>query len=124
MAQRLQVRTGGTPSLYRVVNVNPDHPLPERRSVLVPVNPQAADDVRPVNQPVMVQVVKQGRELTVLYPHKETLERATIQDLWKVDLWWLPYPAKRTYFRATNALGKPVTLFQDNRSGDWYVQQA
>jgi hypothetical protein len=123
LAQRLQSRSQGKPALYRVVRVHPDHPLPERRSVLVPVNPEAADDVRPVHQPVLVLVRRQGQELTVVHPHMGGPERATIQEAWKVDLWWLSTPAHRTYYRAITTQGKPITLFQDNLSGHWYVQQ-
>lgn len=124
LAQRLQTRTRGKPSLYRMVNVDPGHPLPEMRSVLVPLNPESADDVRPVNRPVQVQVIKHEQELAVLYPQKIAAERATVNALWRVDLWWMPTPTKRTYYGATSSQGKQITLFQDNVSGDWYLQRA
>ncbi|MBM3941321.1 MAG: hypothetical protein FJ316_00040 [SAR202 cluster bacterium] len=127
LAQRLQARGGGMPSLYRVVNVAPDHPLPEMRYVLAPLNPESTAEVRPVNQPVLAQVVKEGQELALQCPQggagEQAPVRATVQDLWKVDLWWLPCPASRTYYRATGPGGKQFTMFQDNLSGHWYLQQ-
>jgi hypothetical protein len=94
------------------------------RSVLVPLNPESADDVRPVNRPAMVQVTRQGQELAVFDPQNGKAERATVEEIWRVDLWWTPSSTKRTYYRATGPQGKRFTLFQDNVSGDWYLQKA
>jgi len=124
VAQRLQARMNGMPSLYRVATLDPEHPLPELRSVLVPVNSAEADNIRPMNVPLQVTVKEQNNELTILHPQKRNAEKAMVKESWHVDLWWMPQPVNRTYYRAITHNGHSVTLFRDNRSGNWYVQGA
>ncbi len=38
------------------------------------------------------------------------------------DLWWMPEPLTRTYYRAGREDGGEVTLFLDQRSGSWFRQ--
>ena len=48
---------------------------------------------------------------------------ARISDRWTFDLWWLPKPVTRTYYRVDQD-GKQVTLFLDQTSDRWYKQSA
>ena len=47
-----------------------------------------------------------------------------IADLWSFDLWWLPQPVTRVYYRVDSADGERLTLFRDSRDGLWYRQRA
>ena len=38
------------------------------------------------------------------------------------DLWWMPQPLTRTYYRAGRADGGEVTLCRDQRQGRWSRQ--
>ena len=125
LGRRLQVRMGGKPCLYRVTEVDPDHPLPEMRMLKVPVNAEAADRVDLLNAPVPVEVRKRrDGEMTILRKGKGSIERAAISDSWHVSLWWMPRPVDRTYYRAVSLDGKALTLFHDNRTDKWFQQDA
>ena len=47
---------------------------------------------------------------------------AGIADRWTFDLWWLPQPLTRTYYRIDREDGRQLTLFRDQREGCWYQQ--
>ena len=57
----LRARTGGSPSLYRVVEATPQHPAPEMRTLLAPIDPSESTELKPVSGPVAV-VVEEGRD--------------------------------------------------------------
>ena len=44
---------------------------------------------------------------------------ARIEDCWTFDLWWLPKPLTRTYYRVERENGGQVTLFRDQHDGCW-----
>ena len=47
---------------------------------------------------------------------------ARIEDLWCFDLWWMPRPMTRTYYRVGREDGGEVTLFLDQREDRWFRQ--
>ena len=123
--RELRARTGGSSALYRVVGVAPWHPAPEMRSLQVPVDSSARDEVRSMSSPVPV-VVREGRdrqpEAVRLDSHWREVSR--IEEQWGFDLWWMSRPMTRTYYRVRGEDGVEVTLFRDDRGGCWYRQCA
>ena len=121
--RELRARTGGSPALYRVVDVAPWHPAPEMRSLRVPVDSSARDGVRPLSSPVPV-IVREGRdrqpEAVCLGNRWRGVDR--IEEEWGFDLWWMSRPMTRTYYRVRGEDGVEVTLFRDDRGGCWYRQ--
>ena len=121
----LRARTGGSPSLYRVVEVAPWHPAPEMRVVRIPIDSSGGDDVRPMSSPIPV-VVREGRDRR---PEAVRLGSrwkrvAHIEEEWGFDLWWMSRPLTRTYYRVRDEDGVEATLFRDERGGCWYRQSA
>ncbi len=123
--RQLQSRTGGRPALHRVVQVAPWHPVPEMRAMQVPLDASGMGGMKPLSQPSPA-TVRQGPEggpAAVLMG--ERWQRvSSIEDLWSFDLWWMPEPLTRTYYRAGREDGGEVTLFLDQRSGRWFRQNS
>ena len=46
----------------------------------------------------------------------------SIEDRWTFDLWWLPPPISRAYYRVSGEAGRQVTLFRDQHEARWYQQ--
>ncbi len=123
MERRLQARTSGASTLYRVVNVAPWHPAPEMRAVQAPLDHSGSGGIRPLLAPVPVLVrespdhqpaaIRQGS-------HWRRVDR--IAERWSFDLWWLPKPLTRTYYRVDREDGRQVVLFRDQREDRWYQQ--
>ena len=117
---------GGTlkrPALYRVVEVAPWHPAPEMRAVQTPLDPLGGE-LRPLlsPEPVMVredrnglpEAIRQGAGLKKDGSKNDGWHQVTrIEDCWTFDLWWLPKPLTRTYYRVERENGGQVTLFRD-----------
>ena len=122
--RRLRERMNGH-QLHRVVEVAPWHPAPEMRAVQVPIDPSVRDVIRPLYSPKPVEV-REGTErepVSVLMGRKwEPVTR--ISDRWTFDLWWLPRPVNRTYYRIDQDDGRQITLFRDRASDSWYRQTA
>ncbi len=122
--RRLQARIGGH-ALHRIVNVAPWHPAPEMRSLQAPIDPSGGDAIRPLRQPSPVEVREGAKHEPVSVRVKKRWRRvARIQDSWSFDLWWLPEPVSRTYYRIDSGDGKLVTLFRDQGDDRWYLQSA
>ena len=123
--RRLRGRSNGDHSLYRVVEVAPWHPAPEMRALQVPVEPSAGDLIKPLHPPTPV-AVREGRQRqpTAVLLKRRWRRVARIADLWSFDLWWLPQPVTRVYYRVDSADGERLTLFRDRRDGLWYQQRA
>ena len=119
----LRARTGGSPSLYRVVGVAPWHPAPEMRVVRVPVDSSGGDEVRAMSSPIPV-VVREGRDRRPEAMRLGSRWRrvAHIEEEWGFDLWWMSRPMTRTYYRVRGKDGVEATLFRDERGGCWYRQ--
>ena len=130
--RRLQARSAGSPSLYRVVEVAPWHPAPEMRAVQTPLDPLGGG-LRPLlsPEPVMVredrsglpEAIRQGTGSKRDGSKKDGWQQvARIEDSWTFDLWWLPKPLTRTYYRVERESGGQVTLFRDQHEECWYQQ--
>ena len=122
--RRLQARMGGH-ALHRIVEVAPWHPAPEMRSLQVPIDSSGGDAIRPLHPPRPIEV-KEGVEhepVSVLVK-KRWHRVARIQDSWTFDLWWLPEPVSRAYYRIDPGDGRLVTLFRDRGGDRWYRQSA
>ena len=123
--RRLQSLMGGAHALYRVAEVAPWHPAPEMRALQIPIDLSGKDAIRVLNAPKPIEVREspEGEPESVLVRrHWQRVER--IDDSWTFDLWWLPQPLKRTYYRIDLDDGRRLTLFRDRWSGRWYRQSA
>ena len=115
------------PALYRVVEVAPWHPAPEMRAVQTPLDPLGGE-LRPLlsPEPVMVREDRNGLPEAIRQGigSKEDgwHQVARIEDCWTFDLWWLPKPLTRAYYRVERENGGQVTLFRDQHDGCWYQQ--
>ena len=123
--RRLQALMGGAHALYRVADVAPWHPAPEMRALQIPIDPSGKDAIRVLNAPKPIEVREspEGEPESVLVRrHWQWVER--IDDRWAFDLWWLPQPITRSYYRTDMGDGMLLTLFRDQRSERWYRQSA
>ena len=123
--RQLQARTGGRPALYRVVEVAPWHPAPEMRAMQVPFDASGAGSMKPLSlpSPVTVREGPDGEPAAVQLG--ERWQRVSrIEDLWCFDLWWMPQPLTRTYYRVAREDGGEVTLFRDRREDRWFRQDS
>ena len=123
--QRLQALMGGSHTLHRVAEVAPWHPAPEMRSLQVPIDPSGRDAIRPLHtpRPVEVRVGAEGDPVSVLL-RRRWRRVARIGDQWTFDLWWLPEPVVRSYYRIEPDAGGQITLFRDGMDDTWYRQSA
>ena len=127
-----------SPALYRVVEVAPWHPAPEMRAVQTPLDPLSGG-IRPLLSPEEVAVreddnrrpqairqtgsgARRRRRTTGESDPGEWWRVARIEDSWTFDLWWLPRPLTRTYYRVEREDGGQVTLFRDQHDDRWYQQ--
>ena len=126
--RRLSSRYGGVRTLHRAVEVSPWHPAPEMRSLLAPIDPLAVDSVRALHAPAPAAVSEVGegveRRPTAVRVGRRWREVESVTDCWKFDLWWLPQPMARSYYRVESTDGVLSTLFRDETTGDWYIQAA
>ena len=123
--RKLQALMGGGHALHRIAEVAPWHPAPEMRVLQVPIDPSGRDDIRPLHTPKPVEV----REGTEGEPVSVQVDRrwqrvSRIDDRWTFDLWWLPEPVTRAYYRIDPGDGRRITLFHDRRGDRWYRQSA
>ena len=121
--RQLQARMGGKPVLYRVASVAPWHPAPEMRAMQIPLDPSGAGSMKPLSlpSPVTVQEGPEGEPAAVLLGDRwQGIDR--IDDRWCFDLWWMPQPLTRTYYRVAREDGGEVTLFRDQRENRWFRQ--
>ena len=123
--RQLQSRTGGIGVLHRVAEVAPGHPAPEMRSVQVPVDSRGREGLRPVSTPVATEVRcgPDGGPVEVRTGNRWH-RVARVEDTWSFDLWWMPRPITRTYYRVSIDDGRQPTIFLDHRDACWYRQPA
>ena len=121
--RQLQAHMNGNHALFKVVDVAPWHPAPEMRAVQVPIDPSASDGMKPLSLPTAV-AVQEGSEFEPVAVRlgKRWQRVSRIDDLWSFDLWWMPEPLSRTYYRISREDGRQVTLFRDQRGACWYQQ--
>ena len=123
--RRLRELMGGAPALHRIAQVAPWHPAPEMRALLTPIDPSGREAIRPLHTPRPVEV-REGREQEpVSVRIGRDWQRVTrIDDRWTFDLWWLPEPVSRAYYRIDSGDARWMTLFRDQRDERWYRQSA
>ena len=123
--RQIRVRMGGRPALYRVVPVAPWHPAPELRAVQVPLDASGAEGMKPLSLPSPAAVSEGPEGGPAAVRLGERWQRvARIEEVWCFDLWWMPQPLTRTYYRVGREDGGEVTLFRDDRSSCWFRQDA
>ncbi len=120
---KLRPLMGGRHALHRIAQVAPWHPAPEMRALQVPVDPSGRDAIKPLQtpQPVEVRTERNGQPAAVRVGRRWRLV-ARIDDRWTFDLWWLPEPVTRSYYRVDPGDGRRMTLFRDGRNDFWYRQ--
>ena len=112
--RQLQTRTGGRPALYRVVPVAPWHPAPELRAMQVPLDASGAGGMRPLSLPSPASVSEGPEgEPAAVWVGERWQRVSRIDEVWCFDLWWMPQPMTRTYYRVGREDGGEVTLFRD-----------
>ena len=113
--RRLQALMGGGHALHRIAEVAPWHPAPEMRALQVPVGPSGRDAIRPLHTPKPVEVREGtgGEPASVRVGTDAGIRVARIDDMWTFDLWWLPEPVTRAYYRVDPGDGRRITLFRD-----------
>ena len=121
--RRLRALMGGRHALHRIAQVAPWHPAPEMRALQVPVDPSGRDAIRPLQTPKPVEV-RTGidGEPAAAWVDRRWQWVARIDDRWTFDLWWLPEPVTRAYYRVDHGYGRRMTLFRDGRDDRWYRQ--
>ena len=123
--RQLQAHAGRGHVLHRVASVAPWHPAPEMRALQMPVDPAGADAIRPLATPSLV-TVREGpdHQPVAARQGKQWRKVARIEDRWCFDLWWLPKPLTRAYYRVSWEDGGQATLFRDQRGLCWYQQDS
>ena len=123
--RRLRPLMGGRHALHTIAQVAPWHPAPEMRALQVPVDPSGRDAIKPLQtpQPVEVRTEEDGQPAAVRVGTRWRWV-ARIDDRWTFDLWWLPEPVTRSYYRVDPGDGRRMTLFRDGRNDHWYRQGA
>ncbi len=123
--RRLRPLMGGGHALYRIAGVAPWHPVPEMRFLQMPIDPSAQDTIRPLLTPRPVDVRENSNgEPRSLRAGRRWKKVARIDDRWTFDLWWLPKPVARSYYRVDPGDGRLITLFRDGIDRRWYRQSA
>ena len=123
--RRLQAVMGDGHTLHRIAEVAPWHPAPEMRALQVPIDPSGRDSIKPLHTPKPVEVREgtEGDPVSVLL-RRRWRRVARIDDMWTFDLWWLPEPVARDYYRIEPDDGGQITLFRDGVDYHWYRQSA
>ncbi|MDE2687803.1 MAG: hypothetical protein OXI16_09965 [Chloroflexota bacterium] len=121
--RKLRARMQNVPALHRIVDVAPWHPVPEMRALKVPVGSASSDMLTPLHSPLPVEVRESKGCLPLAVQSKKGWQKIRrIDDLWEFELWWLPQPVTRSYFRVVDDIGRQLVLFRDEREGCWYRQ--
>ena len=119
--RQLQSKMNSVNSLYRIVEIDSAHPLPEMRAVKVSVDPSSSNSVLPTNMPEEIKVLESnGIPVSIAMPSRnKTIGMTNISitarpvDTWKIDLWWMPVPVKRVYYVLQTDTHRLVTVFKD-----------
>ena len=89
----------------------------------VPIDPSGRDGMKPLSMPVAV-TVREGpyREPVAVCLGEQWHALTGIEDRWLFDLWWMPQPVSRAYYRVSRSGGGSLVLFQDRTDSSWYRQ--
>ena len=121
--KRLQARTKGRNILFRVLNVAPWHPVPEMRALQIPFDSAGKGEIRPLSLPTSVEVREGSEQQPLALRLGRRWSRVMhIEDRWCFNLWWLPQPLARSYYRVCSEDGSTITLFRDGHGERWYRQ--
>ena len=123
--RKLRPLMGGRHALHTIAQVALWHPAPEMRALQVPVDPSGRDAIKPLQTPQPVEVrTERGGQPAAVRMGRRWCRVARIDDRWTFDLWWLPEPVTRSYYRVDPGDGRRMTLFRDGRDRHWYRQGA
>ena len=94
---------------------------------MVPNPREAASSspIRSLNLPAPIRVEEDNlqRPLAISLRQRR-LEVASIDDVWEIDEeWWREDHIVRRYYQVTTGDGRPMTVFRDLASGEWYRQR-
>ena len=112
---RFHVKSDVMKSLYRVVDLDSDHPLPEMRSLQISLDPKSGDSVRNLNVPKKIKVKEvKGNPIEIsFFGRRKSPVKVRTLDMWKIDLWWMPNPIQRIYYVVKpDGIGQ-ITVFKD-----------
>lgn len=127
VARQISLRSAADP-IVKVSQIAPWHPLPEMRAVKTPLDASADVAMLPLNAPeyATVRAELNGMPSAILTQGKRASWRRVkhIDNLWEIDLWWLPQPTRRRYFDAIDERGAKLTLFKDETDDEWHLQTA
>ena len=88
-----------------------------------PLDQAGAGGIRPLLSPVPVLVREHPDHRPAAVRVGNYWRRVDrIAERWSFDLWWLPRPLTRTYYRVDREDGRQVVLFRDQREDRWYQQ--
>ncbi len=84
----------------------------------------SSSPIRSLNLPAFIQVEEDsGQRPLAISLRRRRLEVVSIDDLWEIDEeWWRENPIIRRYYQVTTEDGRPMTIFRDLASGEWYRQ--
>ena len=90
-------------------------------------NPREATSsslIRSLNLPALIQVEEDSQQQPLaINLQRRRLEVASVDDLWEIDEeWWRENPIVRRYYQVTTEDDRPMTIFRDLVSGEWYRQ--
>ena len=121
--RNIRAQRCGIPAIHRVVKVLPNHILPEMRYLKVPIDSSVSNTVETLNSPVPVEVLESDNSIPQKINTKRNRYQITkMNDLWEINLWWMPEPIHRTYYKLEDFMGKSITVFQDINTLEWYQQ--
>ena len=84
----------------------------------------SSSPIRSLNLPALIQVEEDGNQRpSTISLRRQRLGVASIDDMWEIDEeWWREHPIVRRYYQVTTEDGRPMTIFRDLASGEWYRQ--
>ena len=98
------------------------HPIPEMRAIQVPLSSNAPEDMKALNLPIPV-VVKESKGLPVsVFVSPQGELDIEIEDIWKIDFWWMVNPVRRIYYSLRLDNDEIITVFKDAITTRWYCQ--
>lgn len=121
---QIHIRLGRDQGLHHIAKVNPNHPLPEMRFIQVPLGfaDTNTEIVKPLNMPKSINIRQRNGRPSAIYVHGKSTHNTALEDTWKINLWWMPYPVHRIYYVLRKDSGGLVTVFHDIVRGKWYRQ--
>ena len=109
-------------SLYKLLTVNAEHPVPERRVLQISIDPDTKFSIMPINLPQKITVQELNNIPKFLSLPNGDNVKVKVLDIWKIDLWWIQDPISRTYYRISTPEHKIMTIFKDSVEKRWYRQ--